>query len=116
MAWPRVHLFEWNDRSWFPDVLRRGETDYLATVLALGKPFHPLAPKIAALLDSANTDTVIDLASGGAGPWRQLAGEVAAQRGGRAPHVVLTDLFPRRRNSELVVRGQRVNYLIGRPQ
>lgn len=102
---PRLHLFEWNDQPWLPEVLRRSETDYLATVIELGRPFAPLAPKIAAVVER-HGDQIVDLASGGAGPWRKLRGEIAAARGGVTPHVTLTDLYPNVRS----VRGTDLSY------
>jgi hypothetical protein len=95
-GWPRLHLAELGDQPWLPDVIRRGETDYLAAALALGRPFTPLAPRIAALLDRAGTDRIVDLGAGGAGPWPHLAPAVTAARDGRAPAVTLTDLRPNR--------------------
>lgn len=102
---PRLHLFEWNDQPWLPEVLRRAETDYLATMIELGRPFAPLAPKIAAVVER-HGDRIVDLASGGAGPWRSLRGEIAAARGGGAPQVTLTDLYPNVRSA----RGTELAY------
>ena len=96
---PRIQFFEWNDQPWLPETLRRSATEYLATVLDLGRPFSPLAPRLAALLDR-HGDRVIDLASGGAGPWRTLRDDVAAARGGRAPEVTMTDLHPNERAAQ----------------
>lgn len=90
--WPRLHVFEWNDQPWLPAVLRRAETRYLAAALDLARPFAPLAPRIAALA-AATGDRVVDLCSGGAGPWPHLAAEVAAARGAPVA-VALTDRFP----------------------
>jgi hypothetical protein len=90
----RIHAFELNDQPWLPEVLRRGETEYLERALDLARPFTPLVPKLAALLEQ-HGDRVIDLAAGSGGPWRSLRDEVAAARGGRAPEVIATDLYPR---------------------
>jgi len=90
---PRLHLFEWNDQPWLPSLLRRAETDYLAAAIDVGRPFTPLASRIAEVCARTGHDRIVDLCSGGAGPWRRLAGEVAASRA--APvSVVLTDRFP----------------------
>jgi hypothetical protein len=97
VAWPRLHLAELCDQAWLPATLRDAETDYLASAIDLAKPFHALAPTIAGVLDRAGTDRVVDLGSGGAGPWPALTGAVAAARDGRAPTVTLTDLYPNRR-------------------
>ncbi|MCA9680420.1 MAG: hypothetical protein H6708_10675 [Kofleriaceae bacterium] len=90
---PRLHLFEWNDQAWLPEVLRRGETDYLAAVIDWARPFSPVAPELAALV-ARHGGRVVDLASGGLGPWRTLRDEVAAAGAGAAPEVTLTDLYP----------------------
>jgi hypothetical protein len=90
---PRLHLFELCDQPWLPRVVRDAETRYLAAAIALGRPFKPLAPKIADAMAAARTDRIVDLASGGAGPWPALASDVASA-GSRTPSVTLTDLFP----------------------
>jgi hypothetical protein len=90
---PRLHLFELCDQPWLPRVLRDAETRYLAAAIRLARPFAPLAPKIAGAMTDAKTDRVVDLASGGAGPWPGLAADVGAA-GGPTPNVTLTDLFP----------------------
>jgi len=93
---PRIQFFEWNDQPWLPETLRRSATEYLATMLDIGRPFSALAPKLAGLL-GRHGDRVIDLAAGGAGPWGTLRDEVTTARGGRAPDVTLTDLYPNAR-------------------
>lgn len=90
---PRLHLFEFNDQPWLPEVLRRICTDYLRTVLALTRPFAPLAPRLAALLAHAGSAALVDLCSGGAGPYPWLLDEVARSLG-RDVTVRLTDCFP----------------------
>jgi hypothetical protein len=92
---PRLQLFEWNDQPWLPEPLRRAETEYLATVLGIARPFAPLAPRVAALAATCS-HRVVDLASGSGGPWRTLHGDVAAA-GGVDPRVTLTDLYPNTR-------------------
>jgi hypothetical protein len=89
---PRLHLLEWNDQPWLPAVLRRAETRYLAAALDLVRPFTALAPRIAALA-AVTGDRVVDLCSGGAGPWPHLAAAVTAARGAPVA-VTLTDRFP----------------------
>jgi hypothetical protein len=95
--WRRLHLFELCDQPWLPTALRDAETDYLATAISVGKPFDPLAPKIREIMHRAGTDRIVDLASGGAGPWPRLAAAIGRARGGRAPQVTLTDRYPNQR-------------------
>ena len=91
-AWPRLHLMEWNDQPWLPEVLRRSETDYLATVLELADPFAPLVPRIAAACERTGTDRFVDLCAGGAGPWSRLQPALTAALG-RPVRATLTDLY-----------------------
>src|SRR6187402_408261 len=88
---PRIHAFEWNDQPWLPEVLRRGETEYLATVLDVVRPFAPLVPRLAEL-SRRHGPRIVDLASGGAGPWRKLGDELSAA--GTRVEITLTDLYP----------------------
>jgi len=102
---PRLHLFEWNDQPWLPEVLRRAETEYLARTIDMVRPFRPIAP-ILADLTARHGGRIVDLASGGAGPWRKLRGEIAEASGGEPPAVTLTDRFPNPR----AARGTELTY------
>ena len=88
----RYHLFEWEDQAWFPSRLRDLMTDYLRHVTVLFKMHEPIVPILDQTLKATNSDTIIDLASGGGGPWPALAPAL------RDIHpnlkVVLTDLYP----------------------
>lgn len=95
--WRRLHLFELCDQSWWPSALRDAATDYLMAAISVGKPFDPLAPKIGEVMARVGTDQIVDLASGGAGPWPELAAVIGSTRGGRALQVTLTDRVPNRR-------------------
>jgi hypothetical protein len=92
----RLHLFEFNDQPWLPEVLRRHATGLLATLFALA---HRRSPKdteaIAALVAEGlgDGDTVVDLCSGGGGPWPALIGSLQKITG-REITVTLTDLHP----------------------
>lgn len=89
---PRLHLFEFEDQSWCPSVLRRGMTDYLAEVTARTNPYAPVIEPLRALLLRYPGSTVVDLCSGGGGPWPQLVPQL--QAGGAFTRLVLTDAFP----------------------
>jgi len=91
--WPRLQLVELTDLALLPRPLRRWLGDYLRGVVTLTRFFAPAAPRIAELMRGARTDRVVDLCSGGGGPWPALAEDVARSLGARA-RVVLTDLHP----------------------
>jgi hypothetical protein len=88
----RRHLFEWEDFAWFPAILRDLMTDYLRHVVVLTKMYEPVVPLLDPLLRRTGTSTIIDLASGGGGPWPALAPALKVARPDL--HVVLTDLYP----------------------
>lgn len=88
----RMHLVELEDLDWLPRAVRDAGTDYLHTVIRLGKAYRPIAPHLARALSRAGADHVVDLCSGGGGPWPGMREELA--REGAAPTVRLTDLYP----------------------
>ena len=92
MPLPRLHLFEFEDQPWFPALLRRGMTDYLAEMIARTNPYAPVVAPLRDLIDRARPSTVVDLCSGGGGPWPQLIAPVLD--GHPATSVRLTDAYP----------------------
>ena len=68
----RIHLFELEDLSWFPNALRVGGTDYLRYLLLATDVYEPLIPLISESLSQTNETTIIDLCSGGGGYVEKL--------------------------------------------
>jgi hypothetical protein len=108
----RVHLLEIEDQPWCPAPIRDGGTDFLEFTQKVANPFAPIAPKLAEAMKATGTSTVIDLCSGGAGPWEGLSKSLKAE--GMEVEVQLTDLHPNEdaferieRNSEGRIRGVR---------
>ncbi len=88
----RVHLFEFEDQAWFPGVLRRAMTGYLAATYGI-TPFPKLwADRIATLLSTGEVAEIVDLGSGAGGPVVRVVKELEARR--LRVRVTLTDLFP----------------------
>ncbi|MBM3461710.1 MAG: class I SAM-dependent methyltransferase [Armatimonadetes bacterium] len=81
----RLHLFEIEDQPWCPAVVRDAMTDYLRTLFALGKPYAPALPLLREAV--VGSQSVVDLCSGGGGPWVDFSREVDVP-------VVLTDWYP----------------------
>ena len=92
VAMRRVHFIELHDQSWFPRFLRNDVTDALQYGLNFSKAYPPIAPLLQSALDSAGNPPIVDLCSGGGGPWldlgRRLRGDAAKF------HVSLTDKYP----------------------
>ena len=93
MILPRLHLIELEDQPWWPRSLRDAMTDYLQAVIAWFDPYRPSAPLLAAALMRAGTAQVVDLGSGGGGPWFEL-GQRLAVLGVKIDSITLTDAFP----------------------
>lgn len=92
----RLHLFEFEDLSWFPSLFRNAITDWLATFVGVYEPAVPLLMK---LLDQEGSDHVVDLCSGGAGPWDYLKTRLDTEsqaQGGAPISLTLTDRYPNR--------------------
>ncbi len=90
----RQRWFEIHDQLWFPKLLRDLTTEGLEAMWASNRTYDPIAARLRDALERTAAERVIDLCSGGGGPWLVLYEEVAA---GRAIEVCLTDLSPNER-------------------
>jgi hypothetical protein len=90
-AMRRRQLLELEDLPWFPRSVRDGGTDWLAFMFNGTRAFAPIVPKIRAAMNATGTTNVLDLCSGGGGPWMTLVQDLA--RSGPV-NVELSDLFP----------------------
>ena len=115
MIFPRrLHGIELLDFPRCPRVIRDGATDYLQFIIRAGNAYGPIAPVLGAALAGRQIQTVVDLCSGGGGPWPDL--RVALISYGASPQlrVRLTDLYP---NLEaFVAAAARDEHVSGEPQ
>lgn len=89
----RRHLFEFEDQTWLPSRVRDGITDFLRDALVVGgRVYAPVVPLLDRVLKHAGTDRIVDLCSGGSGPWIHLHADLAAA--GISVRLILTDKFP----------------------
>jgi hypothetical protein len=88
----RVHLFEFLDQPWYPETFRRIQTDYLQFVATRGTGQRNLIPLIRKAMEQAGTTEIVDLCSGGSGPWLNLQPQLA--KAGMPVKVRLTDKYP----------------------
>jgi hypothetical protein len=88
----RIHLFEFTDLTWYPNLFRSIQTNYLQYVASLGSSDRFLIPLIEKALRHAGTTQIIDLCSGGTGPWQKLSGQLI--QAGLPVTVKLTDKYP----------------------
>jgi hypothetical protein len=68
----RLRLIEIHEQRWFPSELRTAVTDLLRFTLNLTGYHRAVAPLLLAALNRAQTKCVVDLCSGGGGPWPDL--------------------------------------------
>jgi hypothetical protein len=88
----RIHLFEFEDQSWFPSFLRDYGTDFLGFLSNKTRMYKPAIPIIKEGLKKSKTNQIIDLGSGGGGGliWlnQSLKKDIPNLK------IILTDLYP----------------------
>jgi hypothetical protein len=89
----RPRFFEFHDQPWFPKTIRDGVTDALQFILSLGGVYRSIAPRLNQATETSGAERVIDLCSGGGGPWLWLYRSVTGANG-RPVTVCLTDKYP----------------------
>ena len=90
----RLHLFEFTDLPWYPQLFRRIQTDYLQFVTTRGAGHQNLVPLFQKALQHAGTMEIVDLCSGSTGPWLRLSEQL--HQAGMPVTVTLTDKYPNR--------------------
>ncbi|MBA4389734.1 MAG: hypothetical protein C0399_02200 [Syntrophus sp. (in: bacteria)] len=89
----RLHLIEIMDQKWCPDHVRDGITDYLRWFEHFWNIYQPIFPRLKQVLEELRSERIIDLCSGGGGPWVNFYRELDDLKE-CAPMVYLTDLYP----------------------
>ena len=107
----RVHLFELEDQSWFPDSIRDAGTDFLRFVAEVAKPYKSVVPRLRKAIAATESQGILDLCSGGAGPILAIQEELAGI-GCEIPFT-MTDKFPNRAAFEYAWRRSagKVNFI-----
>ncbi len=101
----RRHLVEIHEQPWCPPAVRDAATGVLAVIASVGRQYDGVLPLLGEALRATGTTQIVDLGSGGGGPWLRLTGKLNTRRqaSGAPPiDVLLTDLFP----SKAVARRQ----------
>jgi hypothetical protein len=88
----RRQLLELEDLSWWPRTFRDAATDYLVAAIRHGKVYNGLVPRLAAAVKESGATQIVDLCSGGGGPWPDLL--PALRESGVDIPVCLTDKYP----------------------
>jgi hypothetical protein len=88
----RLHLFEWEDQSWFSASLRTAMTSYLAAAYGITPLPKLWANCLSTLMSRDGVTEIVDLGSGSGGPVGRVVKELA-ERGFKVC-VTLSDLNP----------------------
>jgi hypothetical protein len=88
----RVHLFEFEDFSWFPDSIRKGITDYIQFLANTGNMYEPVMPLIKKGIEKSRSRRIVDICSGGGGGIKKIS-EYLRKEDIEAK-IILTDKFP----------------------
>ncbi len=104
----RLHLFEFEDQPWFPDVLRDVMTAYISKLMDMTGMLDPLMPKVVEALDRTGAERIVDLCSGAGGPALTMARALED----RNTPIVCADKFPHARAADHVEQasGGRVSF------
>lgn len=90
----RIHLFEFEDQSWFPNWIRNVMTRMITVVhKLLGTPAQ-LAELIDETLERTGRRHVVDLCSGDGGPMPEVCARLRQHHGRHDVRITLTDLYP----------------------
>lgn len=90
----RFQLFEFLDQAWCPRTIRDGATDCLEAIIGLSDIYRPIRPEFVTAIKACGTDRIVDLCSGGGGPW--LSQPWLQTLRDLNVTVALTDKFPSR--------------------
>lgn len=96
----RIQWIELHEQNWFPSFLRDEITDALQFGLNLLKPYLPIAPLLQSALDSTRSRSIVDLCSGGGGPWLDFCRRI--HRNTQPFGICLTDKHPNPRAGQNV--------------
>lgn len=94
MQWPR--LFEIEDQKWLPQILRNQMTDALQFLILEMKIYDPIIPEFQWVMLHSKHKNVVDLCSGGTGPWDYIVGAISPSEE-LIERITLTDLFPNKK-------------------
>jgi hypothetical protein len=68
----RIHFIEIEDEPWCPNSIRDAATDYLQFVIQKANPYQTVLKKLQNALEFTRRTEIVDLCSGGGGPWSNL--------------------------------------------
>jgi len=92
----RREWFELHDHRLYPSFLRDLFTDALEAIWNYTNSYRVIVPRLRAAMEDAGTHQIVDLCSGGGGPWIRLRAQFVTTEGFPVS-VSLTDKYPNER-------------------
>ena len=89
----RLQLIEIHDQPWCPRIVRDAVTDFLQYTTNYWGYYTALLPTICYFIQKLDAPRIVDLCSGGCGPWQQLYRTIA-KFSGDSFRIVMTDRYP----------------------
>jgi hypothetical protein len=90
----RIQLFEFEDLSWFPNWLRTCLMRMMVVMHNLLNTSEEMAELVNRVMKQSDTDTIIDLGSGGGGPMLRVCEILKSKYDVESPRLIMTDFFP----------------------
>ena len=88
----RLQLLEIHEQPWFPSSVRDEITNILEFALNVSNAYSATVPLLEKALHSTRDHCIVDLCSGGGGPWLSLLRKLKTN--GQSVRVCLTDKYP----------------------
>jgi hypothetical protein len=88
-----IHLFEFTDKPWCPQILRQYMTDYLHFLITKVRIYKPAVPLLKEVIDKTGIDEILDLCSGSGGGVDIVQKELSEQTG-RIIRLTMSDKYP----------------------
>ncbi|MBX2840170.1 MAG: class I SAM-dependent methyltransferase [Flammeovirgaceae bacterium] len=101
MKYNRLHLFEFEDFPWYPNIIREGQTDYLRFMMNLFNVFRAVIPLLQEGVEKSGKSNIIDLCSGGGGSM-MLVRKHFKVHSSLQFKALLTDLFPNKKSFDYI--------------
>src|SRR4051794_4367676 len=95
----RLEMPEIHDHPQFPSPVRNFVTDALQVLWQFGRSYHSILPRLYKSLCAAGSGEILDLCSGGGGPWPSLLEELN-NKYGTTLTLHMTDKYPNVRSSK----------------
>lgn len=89
----RLHLFEFEDLSWFPSLFRKHITALLTHQILKFGVYDPVIPKLVSLAEKTKSEGIVDLCSGDGGAVLGLD-QILNKKRKKKILITLTDKFP----------------------